>query len=253
MIRRKNSWISKLFDFLLVIPIIKRAQLCFVLTEAEGKDLKKVYAQAKTYILRNGYDFDKWSLVRNDDSNKIRVVFCSRLHATKGVRHFCELAKHYSNDKRYVFEIYGPDGGELFWIENFLKDYPGDNLIYRGSVSSSEVLGILSKSDLLVLPSTYDPYPMIILEALCTGTPLLVNSVCGQSSELSNIYPSYVYKGQDSVSLIQAFKKLEPIKTDLNVRTQIRSSCRNIFGIESVWENLRKCYEQTTEMRSGGK
>ena len=244
MIRKKESVMVGFLDRITIVPILKRARTCFVLSEIEGRDLRKVYADVHINILRNGYRFGALPEPDNQVSDKIYIVFCSRLHTTKGVRHFCELAKAFKYDERYIFTIFGPNGGELNWVEEFIAENVGINLCYAGSLSADVVLEKLLASDLLVLPSIYDPYPMVVLEALSVGTPVLINSKCGQAGQIESVNAEFVYEGIDSNSLIQAFRSIRPEKVNSATRMGIKNSYKDIFGIEVVWETLRGFYEK---------
>jgi len=244
MIRKKESLIVSFLDRVILVPILKRARTCLVLTEVEGRELRKVYADLHINILRNGSRFGALPEPDNQVSDGINIVFCSRLHITKGVRHFCELAKAFKYDERYIFTIFGPNGGELNWVEEFIAENVGINLCYAGSLSADAVLEKLLGSDLLVLPSIYDPYPMVVLEALSVGTPVLINSKCGQAGQIESVNAEFVYEGIDSRSLIQAFRSISPEKVNSATRMGIKNSYKDIFGIEVVWETLRGFYEK---------
>ncbi len=243
MIRKKESWIVELFDRVAIIPILKRAHINFALSDNEAIDLKEVYPKIRISILRNGYDFGELLAPIPANSSKINIIFCSRLHVTKGINHFCELAKEFENNDAYRFTIFGPDGGELAWIEKFISENNLINLKYSGALPPDRVIETLAASDLLILPSNYDPYPMVVLEALSVGTPVLISSVCGQASEIEKTDPNFVYKGEKSESLIRAFHLREPIKVDVVARARIRNSYHEIFGIDSVWKTLEGFYE----------
>jgi glycosyltransferase involved in cell wall biosynthesis len=245
MIRKKESLIVSFLDRFTIVPVLKRARTCFVLSEIEEKNLKKVCSNIHIKILRNGIKFANLAENETQLSHDINIVFCSRLHSTKGVRFFCELARHFKSHQRYVFTIFGPDGGELDWVQEFISENKEINLIYAGSLEAGRVLEKLAESDLLVLPSNYDPYPMVILEALSVGTPVLINSECGQSEQIENIHANFVYRGNNSESLIKAFMAMNPEKVNLISRIGLKNSYKDVFGIESVWETLRDFYDES--------
>lgn len=243
MIRKKKSIFVNFFDSFLIVPIMKKAVNCFALSEFESQELLKICPKIKLSILRNGVDFVDNSGYIPKITSVVEIVFCSRLHRTKGIRHFCELAKAFGGDGRYVFRIYGPDGGELGWVQSFILMNSTIDLQYKGLLKANEVLKMLKTVDLLVLPSNYDPYPMIVLEALSVGTPLLINSVCGQSDEIKKIDPKFVYDGSDDESLIAAFKVLNPSKIESSYRNSQKNIYEKIFGINQVWEFVMEFYD----------
>jgi glycosyltransferase involved in cell wall biosynthesis len=245
MIRKKNSVYVDWFDFALIVPILKKATNCFALSENEAQELLKICPQIQLSILRNGVNFENHLDHYPKVTSVVEIVFCSRLHSTKGIKQFCELAKKFEGDSRYVFRIYGPDGGELNWVENFILVNSATDLRYMGSLKASEVLEMLKRVDLLVLPSNYDPYPMIVLEALSVGTPVLINSVCGQSEEIRRNNNHFIYDGADGESLIEAFNSLGPSKINSSYRNSLNKKYEKIFGINQVWEIVMEYYDNT--------
>ena len=238
---------------MIIVPILKRARKCFALSEVEARDLREVYPEIRLTILRNGCNFDYLPSPNSLNPNQIDVVFCSRLHKTKGIRHFCELAKAFENNQEFNFIIFGPDGGELNWVEKFISKNSHIHLEYHGSLQPDLVLARLAESDLLILPSSYDPYPMIVLEALSVGTPILINSKCGQANVIDKIDPHFVYEGNDSESLIRAFRTRNAVKVDVETRAHLRNSYREIFGIDTVWETLEGFYDEISKAHTYGK
>lgn len=242
MVRQKKGLFWKIFDFLFILPILKRASKILVLTKYEENELRKIFDHDKYVLLPNGISFST-NLVERLSEVKYRIVFISRLHNSKGVNTFLDLAKRYCNDSLIDFEIYGPDQGELPLIQNFLRNNKMRNLKYLGPVATSKVSTLLSQSDLLILPSIYDPYPMIVLEALAVGTPVIVSPVCGNSSFVSKINVDYVAKSVNYSSFVENFERLRIRKFDQSQRRIISAKASELFDINFTWTQLENIYE----------
>lgn len=52
------------------------------------------------------------------------------------------------------------------------------DIIYLGRLSEQEKFDALAAAEVLVMPSEYESYSIVVLEAMLTGTPVLVNGDC---------------------------------------------------------------------------
>lgn len=73
----------------------------------------------------------------------------------------------------------GPEAGRLRGIEG-IED--------RGFVQPGEMSEVLAAHGAFVLASDYDPWPMVIAEAVAAGLPVVCTSACGTSVELVRSY-----------------------------------------------------------------
>jgi glycosyltransferase involved in cell wall biosynthesis len=63
---------------------------------------------------------------------------------------------------------------------------------FAGFVNQSQMPKVLSLCDVLVMPSDYDPHPLIVTEAQCLGIPVILSDHCGCYG------PSDVFRDQES-------------------------------------------------------
>lgn len=54
-----------------------------------------------------------------------------------------------------------------------------DRVRFLGAQEKSKMPGLYQLADVLVLPTIYDPFPNVILEALATGLPCITTTTCG--------------------------------------------------------------------------
>jgi glycosyltransferase involved in cell wall biosynthesis len=229
----------KILDSLLILPIMNHSKACLVLNEFEMNLVVKLGVSAKIYELPNG--IRKPSFEIRPTFNEIkRIAFCGRLQSIKGISKFIELATA-RNEYKEVFEIYGPDGGDLPYVLNEVSDTKRERKIfYCGAVPPSEILNLLSEIDLLILPSDIDFFPMIVLEALSVGTPALVMPSCGIASKIAELNPLLVAKGMKSLDLIDAFKLYSESET--KSRVAVQNFSQEKFGIDAVVNRLEIIY-----------
>jgi glycosyltransferase involved in cell wall biosynthesis len=100
-------------------------------------------------------------------------LFMSRLHPRKGLRVLVEAFRLLDlPDARLV--IAGPDEGLL----DYLTPHLGDAIIYTGFLDGADRLAALAAADLFALPATGEGLPMVVLEAMGAGLPVLISPEC---------------------------------------------------------------------------
>lgn len=114
------------------------------------------------------------------------IVLCiARLSPPKNHQLYIEIAEKLPN---YTFVWIGNQDTPEF-------DYP-DNLIFMGNISGAA--SYIPFADLFVLPSDYEGLPMVIIEALSNGIPVVASDV-GGISELLDGYNGYALKNDAGV------------------------------------------------------
>jgi glycosyltransferase involved in cell wall biosynthesis len=236
---------TRIIDSIFTIPLWKASNAIFVLQSQESTDITKIYKNSKLKFLPNGIAVNQNFEVEKHQPN-LRVAFCARLHANKGIDKFLSLAKS-QREKPIKFEIYGPDGGELGRSLIFIRENNlSETVTYKGALATETVDNMLSTVDLLVLPSTYDPFPMVILEALSVGTPVLVMPTCAISSLLASCNPYFVAHEASIDGLIKSFEELTQSLPNISRKSLVEFCAKNL-SISKVCDDLTDVYENILE------
>jgi glycosyltransferase involved in cell wall biosynthesis len=227
---------TRLIDFLFTRSLIKKSQINLVLSDTELSAVLALGIKSPCKVLPNGIAVSVNQKERKEPTN--RIAFCSRLDKRKGVGKFIELADSFRNDG-IKFEIYGPDGGELEFVQSEVKSRNlGSILQYKGSLQADEVQSVLAEIDLLLLPSKDEPFPMVILEALAVGTPVLVMPSCGFAEKLKRFESSFVADTEDLYGLNDSLNRQKSGQYRNKSHVEIAQFCAAEFGIESVVNQL---------------
>ena len=113
------------------------------------------------------------------------------------------------------------------------------------------MLPVLSETDLLILPSKDEPFPMVILEALSVGTSVLVMPSCGIAQVLKQFRSSFVSKTEDIEGLVGSVREFLNGSNSTS-RDKIINFCRSQFSIESVCNDLEQIYLKLISSNTGG-
>ena len=235
----RNS--TRLIDFFFTKKLINKSRTNLVLTEMEMSSIKALKIKTQVKILPNGIAIEQSTEFRNLPSN--RIVFCSRLDKRKGIDKFIELAYSF-RATNLMFEIYGPDSGELEFIQSQIINRGLDGVVqYKNSLPADLVQNVLKTADLLVLPSYNEPYPMVILESLSVGTPVLTMPSCGFAKDLIEFDANFVAKSENLEGLIKSFEQQYKLEFRGKSKKEILEFCRKTFDIKTICNSLEIIYE----------
>lgn len=142
-------------------------------------------------IMRKKYGVDKKKLayVKNaveveqfkpDYKEHKRVTFVGRLVDNKGVKLFPDILQVMPKDWEFCIVGDGPLEG---YVKGLQREFP--QVVMKGSVPYEQVMDVLSKSDVLVLPTFAEGSPRAVLEAAASGVP----SVAFDVGDVINVVP----------------------------------------------------------------
>ena len=170
---------GRVLDALLVKRVLRGARRLLFLTEQEKQDYPAVAGGSLDSLtfLPNGVP----NQARAVQQNRSTISYISRLQARKRPERFVEMARQLiANGITADFKIAGADEGELRTVKSRIAEYGiGEKVTYLGAKNHQEVLGLLAETAVLVLPSINEPFPMIVLEAISLGVPVVITDTCG--------------------------------------------------------------------------
>jgi len=118
------------------------------------------------------------------NSTRKRLLFCGRLVEVKRVdtllRAFVSIAQA-RRDWDLVIAGQGPLRREL---ESLIPDSLGDRVKWLGFLQSDEMPLVYHACDVLVHPAEFEPWGLVINEAIACGLPIVTTSVVGAAVEL---------------------------------------------------------------------
>lgn len=109
-----------------------------------------------------------------------RFVFIGSINKEKGIDELCSTIQNLPNE--YIIDIYGPIN-DYKYSEEYFKN---KSISYVGALKSEDVLSVLNKYDVLVLPSHREGYPGVIIEAFSLGIPIIGTKLSGIMEMVEN-------------------------------------------------------------------
>jgi glycosyltransferase involved in cell wall biosynthesis len=120
-----------------------------------------------------------------------------------------------------VLIIIGDDRskGKIHWME--LEKIKTKNIYFLGS--KSNIADYLSVSDALIVPSTAEGMPLVVLEAFSMGIPVIATIAGGLKDMINDQENGVVIEGFDSKSIQTAIKKFTAMSQELILKIKERN------------------------------
>jgi glycosyltransferase involved in cell wall biosynthesis len=112
---------------------------------------------------------------------------------------------------------------------------------FLGFVNQSQLPSIYTASDLMVLPSGYEPFAVVVNEASCCGCPVIASDRVGAAQDLiAPVNPSFIYPCGNVDALTQLLKAvlLNPVAL-----TEYGRAARRRMETWSIRENISASVE----------
>lgn len=106
------------------------------------------------------------------------------------------------------FDILERLANKGFKIDCVTNKKPNQNLGYLGSINNEDMPKIYNQYKILIFPSRFEGMPMVPLEAMACGLPIVMNNI-GLGPELKKKIPEFVVDGWDEKNFIEKIKLIE--------------------------------------------
>lgn len=119
---------------------------------------------------------DEPAVVSDKTKGCLKIVFLSRISRMKNLDGALKMLNGLKG--KIQFSIYGPMEDKTYWAEcQKIISSLSENIevLYCGSVDHDKTSAVMREHDLLFLPTLGENFGHVILEALCTGCPVLIS------------------------------------------------------------------------------
>jgi glycogen(starch) synthase len=161
-------------------------------------------------VIPNGIDTDGWPFApRRAHPGPAELLYFGRLEYEKGVHDaIAALPRIRRTHPGTTLTIAG-DGTQL----DFLTAQARKNKVLKatnfvGRVDHSQLLALLHRADAAVLPSLYEPFGIVALEAAAAGTPLITSTAGGLGEAVIDGVTGLSHPPGDVAALTEAIREL---------------------------------------------
>lgn len=226
--------------------LVSRFTALFICVSEYDKHLATKYGIApprKIAIIHNGIEAQEHA-DRKSSPGPIKAVFVGRLADPKDpellVRALSELPEQVRD--AYELQIIG-DGPLLAELQKLVTRHAA-NVRLAGALSRENVLRVLSESDIFVLTSRYEGFPISILEAMSMGLPVIASDVGGIPEAVTPACGILVGAG-DKNALKNALVYFAENRDSIRQFGEVaRRRAENEFSIDSMCEKTVSIYRR---------
>jgi colanic acid/amylovoran biosynthesis glycosyltransferase len=147
---------------------------------AQGMRLVGPREWEKMHVIRCGLPFDRIPLKNPAEAGKKTIICVGRLSPEKGQPGLLRVfARVRSSHPELALRLVG-DGPERGALEALARELGvSDAVTFAGRLPEDETLSEIARADLLVLPSFMEGLPIVLMEAMAVGVPVIASRVAG--------------------------------------------------------------------------
>ena len=228
------------------IPFIcdsyKKAQKVITVGNGLKNEIESLSGRQDIEVIGNLVDLSKFTIKKRIKNEKFIFFSLAFLEGEKG---FDTLIKSFAKkfkDKEAVLYI-GGDGSQRSWlqaltVENGVKD----QIIFLGALSRDDVSKWMNKCDCFVLPSRYETFGVVYIEALASGRPV-IGALYGGAEDIINNLNGYLIPIDDidilAEKMIEVYDNIESYDEE-----EIRIDCLKRFSPKVIVNKIISVYKE---------
>lgn len=147
-----------------------------------------------------GVDADRFTVNHRQEARPFRFVFVGGIGAFKGIPLLLEAWKHLQPTEAELWLV-GPTSPQVLPL---LPNLPG--LRHVGAVPHTELPALLGQCDVLVFPSYFEGFGLVILEAMACGLPVITTAASAGPDIITPGEDGWIMEPGDLRGLVQIMK-----------------------------------------------
>jgi glycogen synthase len=190
--------------------LVHESDALITCSKSMGDELTELFGPglAETRVIRNGIDAGLWPFAkRNPRSGPAKLLYLGRLEYEKGVHDAIAAMPRIRRTHPGTTLIVAGDGTQQdFLVEQARKHKVLKAIEFVGRVNHEQLVTLLHETDAAVLPSHYEPFGIVALEAAATGAPLVTSNVGGLGEAVLNGETGVSFPPHDVAALAAAVR-----------------------------------------------
>jgi len=255
----QKTKLKKVFDYNFGYDILHDASKVIALTKSEVNSYRSMgVAKDKISIIPNGINLSDFKNIKinghfrekyNIKFNTKIILFIGRINKIKGLDILIE-AYNYAIKKLHLkntlLVIVGPDDGYLNQLKSLINiKNLTNNVLLTGPLYNFDKIEIYREADFIVLPSRYETFPNVILEAYAFSKPVIASNVESISDIIINGKTGVLFPSEDIIKLAESLETM--VNSSEDVKTMGCNAFNHVklnYSIDKVIDSIEMIYKE---------
>jgi N-acetyl-alpha-D-glucosaminyl L-malate synthase BshA len=235
-----NSFIVKEADAVTAASSYMRD---FIVSNHEGEE--------KISIIPNFIDTSLYQQAsQNSYESRDTLVHISNFRKVKRPMIAAKVFKEISERKSYkgTHFLFVGDGPLKKEVEEYVSQENIPNVFFVGQKSEEDIIRILKDCKAILLPSDFENFPLVLLEALASGVPQIAADVGGMRDVVVDGETGFLIDSNDEIvaSMTDKFMELDNFEI-WNKMSEASKERSKKFDVSSVVDKYEELYKKTLE------
>lgn len=240
---------KRIFDAIVPELTLRQAQQVIAVTTSEARYLSSLGVEnRRIVVIPNGINLAAFrgGREKSQDTEFLRILYVGRVYLDqKGLEILIRAASILPNSIRWRLDIVGEDwGGAAKILELAQKLKIRERVRILGRLDEAKLVDAYYSADVLVMPSLFEPFGIVLLEAMASGLPIVASNVGGVPEVVDEEKTGLLVEPGNPKSLAAA---LEYILSNESLRRSMGRAGRkrvSQFSWDLIVPKILKVYEQ---------
>ncbi|MDQ1634485.1 MAG: glycogen synthase [Frankiaceae bacterium] len=216
-----------------------------VCSESMRSDVQQLFGlpDARVAVVGNGVDLQRWPHGRPVQEREPLVVFAGRLEYEKGVQVLLRTVARLRRRVPGVRVVVAGTGTYLAELRTLAtKLRLGRAVTFTGRLDDDALIALYQQAAVVAVPSIYEPFGLVALEAAACGAPLVVSDVGGLAEFADGGRVALTVAPDDAAALADG---LTTVLTDRDLAEKLAtraSESADVHGWDAVAERTCSVY-----------
>ena len=245
----KSGWNKRLYRM-----VFKNTRIV-CLSERLTADISGVY-DAQPFVVPNGiHTREKYKRAdHSDNSHTVRILYLSNLFTSKGVLILLEALQSLKK-QGYQFEAKFVGAPGDISLESFKNKVEAEDMAdcveVAGPIYGEDKFAEFQQADIFVHPTYYDAFPLVILEAMQFGLPVVSTYEGGIPNMVEHEETGFLVETKNAKMLEE---KIAVLLEDINLRTSMGdkgyASFKKNFTVQEFEHNMDRVFKTALGLKT---
>jgi D-inositol-3-phosphate glycosyltransferase len=242
------GFLLKAYKPVILRRVLRAAETVIVFTEDQRLQVSSKYGVdiARISVIPNGVDERFLNPGERSLHARPRLLFVGRLSPQKNLFQLFQALDGIS--EQFETTLVG-EGEQEVQLKLAARRLGLKNLHFHGRADGDEVRELYQNADIFVLPSEREGMPLVLLEALAMGLPVVATDVAGNRDVIADGHNGFLVPLGDATAMRNALLSASSDQGTYKRMSEASLRLANRYSWKAVGAELEKIYAHATPIR----